>query len=268
MEHLELQDRAWRTGSAAGLSPPRTGPVAPAVPPPVALPPWQQLLVLIERHLSFSRRELRPGRSLQTAGEPLTHLHVLRTGVVKIETLASDGREQFIGLQFTGDWIGMDAIATGCCVSNAVVLDTADLWSLRYDTLLLACRQLPALLDALHRVMSAQFNRERACRLALATLSAEARLADFVASWAGSLHDRGLRSDRLVLSLPRTAIASCLGLSPESVSRAFTRLQARSLLRVEGPGRREVAVPDLAALLAFVRSSLAENDGLETRHRG
>ena len=37
---------------------------------------------------------------------------------------------------------------------------------------------------------------------------------------------------------PRTAIASCLGLSHESVSRAFTRLQARSLLRVEGQARR------------------------------
>lgn len=259
MDELEPQDSGLRSTAAprwaASLPLPRVdAPAAPAQ----ALPAWQQLLTLVERHLPFTRRAVMAGRRLQVAGEPFTQLHVLRTGVAKIVTLAPDGREQFVGVQFKGDWIGLDAIASGCCVSSAVALDTSDLWSLHYDSLLRACAQLPALLHNLHRVMSTQLARERASRLALATLSAEARLADFVSCWAGSLHERGLRSDSILLTLPRTDIASCLGLSPESVSRAFTRLQRRALLRIEGHTRREVMIPDLEALAAFVSRSLDE----------
>lgn len=240
-------------------------------PPAAALPHWQQLLILIEQHLPYTRRAVPAGRLLQAAGEPFALLHVLRTGVAKIVTVAADGREQFVGVQFKGDWIGLDAIASGLCVSDAVALDTSDVWSLRYAALLEACARVPALLHAFQRVMSAQLARERSCRLAVATLCAQARLADFVGCWARSMHERGLRSDRILLTLDRTDIASYLGLSHESVSRAFTQLERRALLHFDGHARRDVSIPDIDALAAFVRQTLGDGvaeTGQRLRSRG
>lgn len=117
------------------------------------------------------------------------------------------------------------------------------------------------MLRALHGEMSAQLARERACRLAMATLCAEARLADFIANWSNSLHERGLRSDRIRLALGRSDIGSHLGLSHEAVSRAFTRLEQRALLHIGHDNRRELTIPDLDALAAFVARSLSDTDG-------
>lgn len=286
MDGFELQDaacaNAWHPGevSPAGLpnglpkALPKEFPEAlpkawPALPssatPACGQPPWQQLLALVERHLTITPRTVPAGRRLQVAGEHLNQLHVLRAGVAKVVTAAPDGREQVVGVLFQGDWIGLDAIASGHCVSDATVLEQAEVWSLRYDLLLQACAQWPALLHSLHRVMSAQLARERACRLAVSTLCAEARLADFVVCWAASLLERDQGCHRILLTVTRADIASWLGLSLEAVSRAFTCLQQRGLLRLDGPSRRELSIPDLDAMVAFVRRTLDDDNSGRAR---
>jgi CRP-like cAMP-binding protein len=49
-----------------------------------------------------------------------------------------DGREQVVGLHFKGDWLGFDGIALGRHGCEAVAIDTGEIWSLRYDDLLLS----------------------------------------------------------------------------------------------------------------------------------
>ena len=100
--------------------------------------------------------------------------------------------------------------------------------------------------------MSRQLAREREWRLALSTLSADARLADFLRYWADSLVERGQRTDSFTLRLTRAEIGAYLGMTLETVSRAFTRLARHGLIRLDEKSRREIGVPCLAALAEFV----------------
>ena len=231
---------------------PRPAEPAPAAPTPPATE-WRQALRLIERHLVFTRRTLAAGRHLQHAGETFKWLHIVNAGVVKLVNLSSDGRAQVVGLHFKGDWIGFDGLASGQCACDAVAMDTSDVWSVPYTALVAVAPAVPELLQALHVAMSGQLARDREWRLGLGTLTSEARLAHFICAWAASLAERQMRTDTISLRMTRMEIGSYLGVTHETVSRAFTRLERAGLLSFNLHGRRQLTIPDLDALLDFVQ---------------
>lgn len=220
--------------------------------PPTALPHWRESLALVERHLSFTRRIVHAGDAVQVAGDPFTCLHIIKLGSVKAVTLAANGREQLAGVYLKGDWIGFDSIATGTCPSDAYAMDTSEIWTLRYTALLQTVAGVPELLAGLHIAMSGQLARDREWRFALGTLPADARVADFVRTWAKSLNERDLRTDQITLRLTRAEIGSYLGMTLETVSRSFSRLARVGLIRFEDKGRRHFNIPSVRALIDFV----------------
>ncbi len=215
-------------------------------------PRWGEALVLVKRHLSFTRRTVHAGDAVQVAGQAFFRLHIVNSGVFKTGTLAADGREQIVGLHFKGDWIGFDGLASGHCACDAVAMDTGEVWSLHYSDLLASAATSTALMHSAHKAMSRQLARDREWRLALGTLPADARVADFVRYWADSLAERGLRTDQLTLRMTRAEIGTYLGMTLETVSRAFTRLARDGLIRFDEKGRREIAIPSVEALAQFV----------------
>jgi len=260
-----LELRTTRAGDGAAAWPaaivrqapsrqwPASPPPSPSRPPAACAAEWREALRLIERHLVFTRRTLTAGRHLQHAGEDFKWLHIVNAGVVKLVNLCSDGRAQVVGLHFKGDWIGFDGLASGQCACDAVAMDTSDVWSVHYTALVAAAPAVPELLQALHVAMSGQLARDREWRLGLGSLSSEARLANFICAWAASLAERQLRTDTIALRMTRMEIGSYLGVTHETVSRAFTRLERAGLLSFNLHGRRQVTIPDLGALADFVQ---------------
>ena len=241
-------------------APPSAASGEAVVPPirdaPTLDPRWRESLALIERHLPFVRRTVHLGDVVQVAGSAFTCLHIVNSGAVKTVNLAADGREQVVGLHFKGDWIGFDCIASGRTACDAVAMDTSDVWSLRYGALLEAAARVPALLHTVCTSMSGQLARERDGRLALSTLPADARVANFVRVWAESLAERGQRTDQITLGMTRAEIGNHLGMTLETVSRAFSRLARSGLIRFDEKGRRQIAVPSIAALVEFVQRTV------------
>jgi CRP/FNR family transcriptional regulator len=207
---------------------------------------------LVERHLKYTRRTVHAGDVVQVAGSDFTSLHIVKFGSFKAVSLAANGREQLAGLYLKGDWIGFEGIATGVCCSDAFAMDTSEILSLRYSTLLQAVANVPELLTSLHIAMSGQLARDREWRFALGTLPADARVADFVRSWAKSLTERQLRTDQITLRLTRAEIGSYLGMTLETVSRSFSRLARVGLIHFEDKGRRQFNIPSVRALTEFV----------------
>lgn len=67
---------------------------------------------------------------------------------------------------------------------------------------------------------------------------------------------RGLRTDQMTLRMTRAEIGSYLGLTLESVSRAFTRLAREGHISFCGKGRRDVSIPSVESLARFVQRML------------
>ena len=162
-----------------------------------------------------------------------------------------------MSLKFRGDWLGFDGIAQGAYSCDAVAMDTGDVWAIGYDALLAACVVCPALLTVLHEAMSREIGRDRDSLMSVCTLPADARVAEFLRYWAESLAKRGLRSDQITLRMTRAEIGNYLGMTLETVSRALSKLARDKVIGFAEKGRRDVRIPDVGALSAFVQRCLA-----------
>jgi len=140
---------------------------------------------------------------------------------------------------------------------EVVVTDTGDVWVIRYDALLAACVACPDLLTILHEAMSREIGRDRDSLMSLCTLPADARVAEFLRYWADSLAQRGLRSDQITLRMTRAEIGNYLGMTLETVSRALSKLARDNVIDFAEKGRRDVRIPNVEALSAFIQRCLS-----------
>jgi CRP/FNR family transcriptional regulator len=214
-------------------------------------------LKLIGAALAPQRRLVHAGDVLYQAGERFDHLYILNSGFFKIVTLSPDGREQVVGLKFRGDWLGFDGIAGASYSCDAVAMDTGEVWVISYNALLAASSGNRALLTVLHEAMSREIGRDRDSLMSVCTLPADARVAEFLRHWAESLAERGLRTDEIALRMTRAEIGNYLGMTLETVSRALSRLARDKVIGFASKGRRDVQIPSVAALSAFVQRCLA-----------
>ena len=214
-------------------------------------------LKLLNDKLAPQRRVVHAGDVIFQAGERFDNLYILNSGFFKIVNLSPDGREQVVGLKFRGDWLGFDGIANSQYACDAIAMDTGEVWVIRYATLLTACTGQPALLTVLHEAMSREIARDRDSLMSVCTLPADARVADFLRYWAESLANRGMRTDQITLRMTRAEIGNYLGMTLETVSRALSKLARDKVIAFVEKGRRDVHIPDVGALSAFVQRCLA-----------
>jgi CRP/FNR family transcriptional regulator len=216
-----------------------------------------EILALLNATLTPQRRVVRSGEVIYRAGESFSSLYVMNSGFFKIVTSSPDGREQVVGLKFRGDWLGFDGIAGGRHACDAVAMDTGEVWSFRYEALLSACTGNRALLTVLHEAMSREIAHDRDSLMSLCTLPADARVAEFLRYWAESLAKRGQRTDEIALRMTRAEIGNYLGMTLETVSRALSRLARDKVIGFASKGRRDVQIPSVEALAAFVQRCLS-----------
>lgn len=215
------------------------------------------VLQLLASTLAPQRRLVHAGERVYQAGEGFGNLYILNSGFFKIVTLSPDGREQVVGLKFRGDWLGFDGIAGGSYSCDAVAMDTGEVWTIRYEALLAACATHRELLTLLHEAMSREIAHDRDSLMSVCTLPADARVADFLRYWAESLARRGQRTDEIALRMTRAEIGNYLGMTLETVSRALSRLARDKVIGFASKGRRDVQIPNVDALSAFVQRCLA-----------
>jgi len=239
------------------------------LPMPVPVDPHQQVrrktqdaLELIADALQPERRTVHAGDRIYQAGERFGNLYVLNSGLCKVMGLSADGREQLVALKMRGDWLGFDGIAEGRYDCDAVALDTGEVWTIRYDALLVAGASRPLLIRAMHEAMSRALGRDRDSLMSVCTLPAQARVAEFLRTWAEALACSGLRTDLFTLRLTRAEIGNYLGLTLETVSRALSGLARAGLIRFVEKGRRDIGISSIEALAAFVQTSLAPTPDL------
>lgn len=214
-------------------------------------------LRLLGEQLKPQRRVVHAGDTIYQAGERFGNLYILNSGFFKIVNLSADGREQVVGLKFRGDWLGFDGIAGGRYACDAVAMDTGEIWVVPYEVLLATCAAHPDLLQVLHAAMSREIAHDRDSLMSVCTLPADARVADFLRYWAQTLTERGMRGDEITLRMTRAEIGNYLGMTLESVSRALSRLARDNVIGFATKGRRDVQIPDVGALSAFVQRCLA-----------
>jgi CRP/FNR family transcriptional regulator len=214
---------------------------------------WRKSLDLIARYVPVTKRKVATHDQIYVCGQSFKTLHLINSGLFKILSLAPDGRERSTDFYFEGDWLGFDGMATGQHSCTTIALDTGEIWGIPYDSLMQTAVQEPMLLRHVLSAVGGQLARNREITLSIGTLSAEAKVADFLLMWANSLAKRGRRTDQINIRQSRADIGDFLGIRLESVSRSFSKLAHCGIIAFQDRGRRDISILDINALSEFVQ---------------
>lgn len=205
-------------------------------------------LVAVER-LVQRRTAVERGAFLHRGGAPLHALYAVRSGFLKSSVLHEDGREQIAGFHMTGDLVGLDGISAGRHVCDVVALEDTELCEIPFSGLEALARDIPALQQHFHRLMSREIVRDYGLMLLLGNMRAEERVAAFILNLSQRLSSRGYSASEFHLRMTREEIGAYLGLKLETISRVFSRFQEEGVLDVQNKHIRILREGALRALV-------------------
>lgn len=161
--------------------------------------------------------------------EPVEAIHQVVSGVVRCYVMSEEGRRQITRFAWPGDYLGCSAVDVWHFSAEAV--DDTVLRSISRDTLEAAEIGDREFHRDLRRATMREMKRREAHLARVAYLTADERLLDFLHELLAHASERdGYRR----LPLMRRDIADHLGLSVETVSRAFTSLKRTGRIEMRG----------------------------------
>ncbi|MEJ2646703.1 MAG: helix-turn-helix domain-containing protein [Gammaproteobacteria bacterium] len=190
----------------------------------------------VERLASLVRRygPLKRGETLHQAGTPSSSLYAVQSGALKTLRVAADGREQITGFHLAGDLIGLDAIDNPVRPSFAIALENTWTCEIPHGALETLSKEVPQLQRALMRLVSRELVAAQTSLMTMGTPNAEQRVLAVLIDICTRLHARFGSSGAFRLPITRTDIANYVGLTSETVSRVFVRLQDRGIIAASG----------------------------------
>ncbi len=178
-------------------------------------------------------KPLRKGEHVYRESEPFTSVFAVRSGSVKAYKITGDGKEQITGFYFPGELLGVDGIAYYRHSVSAKALETAAVCEIPFKRLEELSTTLPSLQRHFFKLMSQEITQDQQLITLLSKNSAEQRIASLLLSISARSARLKLSATSFRLPMSRTDIGNYLGLTVETVSRIFSRLQKAGLLDVE-----------------------------------
>lgn len=191
------------------------------------------------------RLRIKKGEQIYQQGEKLNALYSVRFGTLKSENVLADGRSQVTGFHLAGEIVGLDGMGDNIHPSNAIALEDSEVCLIKLDELENLSRQVPSLQSQFHRILSREISQDHKHLLALGTMRAEERLANFLLNLSDRLALRGYSANEFNLKMSREDIGSYLGVQLETVSRLFSRFAETGLIQIK---QRHVKLIDVASL--------------------
>lgn len=174
---------------------------------------------------------LKTGRHLYHEGDEVERVYQVITGVVRLTRMLENGRRQVIAFGYPGDIIGFPA--DGCHHTDCEALTDSTLHAYRRSVLDHGDGDPDlhmALLQAALREISAMQDHV----MMLGRKSASEKVASFL-NVVTNRYGKDLGAYRQIeLPMCRSDIADFLGLTTETVSRAFTSLRKEGVIALDG----------------------------------
>ena len=154
----------------------------------------------------------------------------ITAGAVKIYKLLGDGRRQITGFLFAGDFLGLIHNEAYAYSAEALVPTKLCRFPRRRLEALLA--EIPHLEQRLLAMASHELAAAQDQMVLLGRKSARERVVSFILMLSDSATRHGRPNDPVFLPMSRSEIADYLGLTTETVSRAFTSLKKQGLIEL------------------------------------
>lgn len=184
-----------------------------------------------DRHVHFAACE-----TVFADEEMTTSFYIVLEGVMRLYKLLPDGRRQIVGFALRGDFLGMST--SGRNHFSADAIGPVDVCRFSKASFLRFAEDRPHLLRRINELAIGELSQARDHMVLLGRRSAEEKVATFLISWRDRLARQREPSDTLPLPMGRQDIADYLGLTIETVSRTFTRLERDGVIEIIPGGVR------------------------------
>jgi len=194
------------------------------------------------RHVHFASCE-----TVFAQEELTTSFYNLLEGVMRLYKLLPDGRRQIVGFALPGDFLGMTASARHSFSADAIGPVTI----CRFSRAAFArfIQDKSHLLRRINELAVRELSQAQDHMVLLGRRSAEEKVATFLLGWRDRLGRLGGAAKTVPLPMSRQDIADYLGLTIETVSRTFTKLERDGVIEIL-PGRISLLDPARAEALA------------------
>jgi CRP/FNR family transcriptional regulator len=198
----------------------------------------------------FQHVLVKSGQQVYAVGQRFEMLYLVNSGFLKTISLSDGGQEVVLKFPMKGDLLGVDGIDGQRYVCEAVALSECDLIVLPFHKLALLGRECSELENLIYRAISRELVHGQMQIGMFSGLSAEARVARFLAALAEKFGQLGYSRKSFNLRMSRREMGSYLGLTLETVSRTLSALSAMGLINVN---RRTVDIIDAVGLKTMRR---------------
>ncbi|MDO6460618.1 cyclic nucleotide-binding domain-containing protein [Granulosicoccaceae sp. 1_MG-2023] len=181
--------------------------------------------------ISTTRGPYKPGEAIYRMEDRFHSLFVVQTGAVKVESVSDEGDALVDGFYFSGEMFGVDAIGDSRYRNDAVAMESTWVCELPYDKLEHLCGQIPELQHKIFKLLGHQIRQINNNLVHNRGLPAEKRVMMFLQTLSESNVIRRNEAGRFRLPISKGDIACYLGLRPESLSRALSKLAAEGVIR-------------------------------------
>ena len=200
-------------------------------------PPQMQMVEKMTRMLEVKR-----GQRIYMRGDPSDQIFLLKVGVVRISTLASDQQETILAFLYPGDLFGELAIVDESPRDHlATAHEDVVLCSLSRDLLLKMAQETPALGYQITKIMGLRLRRFHTRVEELLCKSAHARIAHTLLDLATDYVIPDNEGVLIPLRLNQADLGNLVGLARETVNMVLQDFKQRGLVEA---GRRNIRIND------------------------
>ncbi len=181
------------------------------------------------------REDREPDSEVVSGGARSHDIWLIRSGILRLQRHAYDGRRQILSLFFPGEIVGFDGeFREGVTVETATQSGLCRIDRRWFDRMV---NQNDSLRAELFRQKQDQLDRLHWLTWSLGTLGPEERLSAFLALSTKIMPYQPLPDGTRVLSvqLPRRDIADLLGTTVESISRIVHKLADAGIIEIRDP---------------------------------
>lgn len=229
-----------RVSSCMGLDVPRTG-------------------VSDLSNLTSNKLLLHKGDRLFSAGDQISSLYAVHSGVIKTYRLTSEGDRQVLDFYFAGQIVDLDALYDDVSTVFAEALDTASVCAISIPEFKKVISGSAALQDGFIRRMSKVIRQQMDHTLSVGLCDATQRMARLLYRVSAHYRTMGYSPLRFELPMSRVDMASHLGLAVETISRQIRKLRELGLVEITG---NHVVIKSMPELM---RWALVDDQSLELR---
>lgn len=170
------------------------------------------------------------GETVFSEEDITTSFYNVLEGVMRLYKLLPDGRRQIVGFALPGDFLGMNL--SGRHNFSADAIGVVKVCQFPKGPFGRFVEDRPQLLRRINELAIRELSQARDHMVLLGRRSADEKVATFLLGWRERLVALNGPSDMVALPMSRQDIADYLGLTIETVSRTFTKLERLGVIEI------------------------------------